>query len=140
MSYLVSRQGALSAIENGRLGLRAAGIEADVVAESISLPADTDYALGFALREAITNVIRHSDATRCRVRLRQKGANVVLLVEDDGCGGVDVSGFGVRSMRERIEALGGRFDLDKNRGVKIRLTVPVADDAASSSMIPATVA
>ncbi|OLT43197.1 hypothetical protein BJF85_03950 [Saccharomonospora sp. CUA-673] len=101
-----------SEVETAREALAAAGISADVEVRSVD---DTDAELfAWALREAVTNVVRHAQASTCRVRV-EPGR---LRVEDDGVGGVggvggelvsDGAGSGLRGLRERASKAGARL-------------------------------
>jgi len=133
-----SHQGFQNVIENGRLGLQAAGIEPDFDFEQVDLASETDQALGFVVREALTNVIRHSEATHCRLRLQRQAGRVVLRVEDDGVGELDRTGFGVRSIHERIAALGGQVEFTRGQGLKLKVSIPCAEpSAAETDLVPA---
>ena len=72
----------------------------------------TEVAAYAIAREAITNVVRHADATRCQVRLRRDDG-LVLEVHDDGTAWADTpgEGIGLRSMRQRVEELGGTLTI-----------------------------
>jgi signal transduction histidine kinase len=63
--------------------------------------------------EAVNNVIRHAHARHVRVQVRTDSDDVLLKVEDDGRGIARpyVSGFGITSMRKRVEALGGKLSI-----------------------------
>src|SRR5690606_36582020 len=85
-----------------------------------------------ALREAVTNVVRHSQARSYRVTLDADGAFVLLTVEDDGAGAVDAvqPGSGLPAMQERVRALGGFATLEPSRaanqsGMCLDVGVPV---------------
>jgi len=92
------------------------------------LNADLALALYRIAQEALTNIVKHADARRVRVRLRSTSSLVALHVHDDGCG-FDVTkmerkpGFGLASMRERTQQLGGRMALRSAPGKGCRLTV-----------------
>ncbi|MFF9770084.1 sensor histidine kinase [Streptomyces sp. NPDC014636] len=91
--------------------LSAAGIACEVRAEPVGLPAEVQSALGWVVREAATNVLRHGDAARCEVGLRVLEGHVVLTVENDGAvppgeGG----GSGLAGLRERLAAVGGTLE------------------------------
>jgi len=78
--------------------------------------------------EAITNAARHSGATRVRVSVRRSRSRCVLSVRDDGCGfdpSASSSGFGLISMRERAEAVGGTFALASGpaRGTTVEVAI-----------------
>ncbi|HEU0015756.1 MAG TPA: sensor histidine kinase, partial [Longimicrobium sp.] len=96
--------------------LAAAGIRAEVESQPVELAREVEEALALALREAVTNVVRHAHAGWCRVRLRADGAGCVLEVEDDGRGGGAAEGSGLRGMRERVEAVGGTLRRGPGRG------------------------
>jgi signal transduction histidine kinase len=91
------------------------------------LPAAVEQALYRALQEALTNVLKHSRARRVRIRLTRSRDVVRLVVADDGRGGEVVQpGFGLTSIAERVEALGGRLGVRSRpgRGFLLRLTIP----------------
>jgi two-component system sensor histidine kinase DesK len=90
-------------LEVARDALTAAGIEPDLPPDSSAVEVSNRIVLAWALREAITNVIRHSGATRCVVTLGKS----TLVVTDDGVGGTGVEGNGLRGLRERVAASGG---------------------------------
>lgn len=89
-------------------------------------------ALGSALREVISNVVRHSEAEKVRVLIQVQAENLEILVEDDGKGftsDVDAetknSGFGMTSLQRRLEDIGGSFRANSSgKGTKIYLTIP----------------
>jgi signal transduction histidine kinase len=78
------------------------------------LPQELEVSAYRIVQEALTNVAKHAEATRCLVRLQRQPASLVVIVEDDGRG-MDLRdrrsehGFGLVSMRERVTGLGGRF-------------------------------
>ncbi|WP_062308997.1 sensor histidine kinase [Alicyclobacillus sendaiensis] len=93
--------------------LAAAGIEAHMACEMGALPRDVEHAYAMCLREAVTNVVRHSGARRCAVRLWLDGRLAVLAIADDGAGAVkpatasDRGGSGISGMRARMAQIGG---------------------------------
>lgn len=105
--------------------LQTAGIRVETAIEKTSLPAAQEGVVALALREAVTNVVRHSHATNCRVSLRQSGKYCELEVADDGQGGALAEGSGLSGMRERVELLGGAIETDGRRGTVLRVRVPV---------------
>jgi two-component system sensor histidine kinase DesK len=78
-----------------------------------------------ALREAVTNVVRHAQATVCRLSLQQHGTWCELEVADNGRGGASEEGNGLSGMRERVEALGGVLERNGSAGTLLRIRVPV---------------
>ena len=95
-------------IEASRAALQAAGIEADVPDDPSVVDPRHRIVLAWALREAVTNVVRHSAAASCTVEL----ATDSLTVRDDGRGARGrAEGNGLRGLRERVTAAGGTVDL-----------------------------
>lgn len=119
-------EGELSA---AREMLRSAGVRFDYVREPLTLTPAQETALALALREAVTNVVRHAQATRCTVRLEAvSGAErrVRLVVTDDGTGACAPDGAGLSGMRERAELLGGQLSLERGAaGTRLLLTLPL---------------
>lgn len=95
-------------LETARSALGAAGIETRVQPLAGGLPAPVDSTLAWALREGVTNVIRHSRAGRADVRLVRSNDHVELELLDDGvgCDGCE-HGNGLRGLRERVVAREG---------------------------------
>jgi two-component system sensor histidine kinase DesK len=113
-------------LTTARAALEAAGVALTVDMPSVTLTSDQERALALALREAVTNVIRHARAGSCRVTLAQEPGRVRLQVEDDGVGGGDAEGAGLSGMRARLAALGGTLDRDSRRGTRLTLMLPMA--------------
>ncbi|MFC8596280.1 sensor histidine kinase [Streptomyces atroolivaceus] len=94
--------------------LRAAGIECAVQGDGGELPAPVQSALGWAVREAATNVLRHGDPQRCDIRLETSRDGVRLVVENDGVtpdkAVVTGGGSGLHGLRERLAAVGGSLE------------------------------
>jgi two-component system, NarL family, sensor histidine kinase DesK len=124
--------------------LDAAGIRLDddpgLTLRSGTFDADAEAVLAWCLREAVTNVIRHSGARNCRIRLTERDKDerdgeLSLEISDDGHGpgGQDTSasqGTGLRGMSERLDTVGGRLSLGtagpgRGHGFKLTATVPV---------------
>lgn len=106
-----------------KLCLDSVGIELVAGIEDVPLVPEHEKALAMALREGVTNVIRHAGASRVEVRLQRRSGETVLEISDDGCGGVDADGNGLAGMRERLAACGGRLELGSPRGGGTRLSL-----------------
>jgi len=81
------------------------------------------------VQECLTNIARHSDANKVIVTLHRKSDDLILSVEDNGKGfdpRLVSSGFGVAGMRERVQGLGGHFELNSRVGfgVQIQASLP----------------
>jgi signal transduction histidine kinase len=89
----------------------------DGVPES-RLPAAVESACYFVTAEALTNVAKYACATSAGVSVAVEHGRVRLLVRDDGAGGANLNaGTGLRGLRDRVEALEGRLDLDSPPGL-----------------------
>ena len=88
------------------------------------MPAAVEVALYRVLDEALTNCVRHAEASRVTVRIGREAGRPVLTVVDDGRGyaGPRAGGVGTESMRQRCEELGGSFAIDaaEPTGTRVR--------------------
>jgi two-component system sensor histidine kinase DesK len=127
------RSGNLAAeIARARAALESAGITVDCEADLMALPAPQENAMALALREAVTNVVRHANASTCRIRLRVADGQCAMEVRDNGCGGADQEGNGLRGMRERAEALGGSVRRRVGDGCSLAVCLPLGSGENSS--------
>lgn len=113
-------------LAGAKLALEAARIALDYYAEPVSLSPTQESVLALALREAVTNVIRHSGATRCTVRLVKAESGTRLEIEDNGKGGELREGSGLAGMRARVEALGGTLTLRSQNGCCLTIFMPTS--------------
>jgi two-component system, NarL family, sensor histidine kinase DesK len=111
-------------IAHARRTLDAAGVSLDCQAEGVRLDPAHESVLSLVLREAVTNILRHAGASRCRLELAADDRRTVLRVEDNGRGAIGHEGNGLRGMRERIEALGGRLEIDSRQGTQLTAEIP----------------
>lgn len=111
-------------LARARLALESADIACELLVAPVELERTQETVLALALREAITNVVRHAGATSCRLRLEPVGAGVRLEVEDNGRGGLAAEGIGLSAMRERVEGLGGRVERHGEGGTRLLVTLP----------------
>ena len=114
--------------------VRPLDVQVEAPAELGPLPAAVEVAAYRVALEALTNVARHARASSCAVRVRTD-EGLELEVEDDGVGIAERAGtgLGMRSMRERVAELGGRFSVTAGpqAGTLVRAWFPVPDGAAS---------
>lgn len=117
-------------VSSARSALRSAGIAFAVDDRLGTVPQEQDAVLAWCLREAVTNVVKHSGATRCSVQLSRDDGLVRLAVEDDGVGATSFDGgTGLAGMRERVEGAGGTVEIAtgadrKARGLQLRVAIP----------------
>jgi two-component system sensor histidine kinase DesK len=114
-------------LARAREALEAAGVAFDARVEPIPLAAAHESVLALAIREAVTNVVRHSRARSCRLRLAREDARARLEIQDDGEGGLAPEGVGLQSMRERIVAVGGTLERRGDAGTRLLIAVPLAE-------------
>ncbi|MGX1681656.1 sensor histidine kinase [Streptomyces althioticus] len=124
------RRADLEAELSGARGvLRAAGIDCEVSGETDGLPAEVQSALGWVVREATTNVLRHGDAKTCTVTVRRPEGRVVLTVRNDGAtaphGSSRAGGTGLAGLRERLSDVGGTLDAGEAGDGEFRLVAEV---------------
>lgn len=113
-------------VRHARTALASAGVTLESDVAPVPLTFAEEQALVFAIREAVTNVIRHAHARRCDIRLRAADAAVRLEIRDDGEGGTAAEGTGLLGMRTRLGELGGRVTRDGTRGTVLTIVLPVA--------------
>jgi len=126
-------RGLAAEIESARRTLDAAGVT--LIAEmphekNSTLNAAEETVLALAVREAVTNIVRHAKATQCKLRFVTEGGRRKLLVEDNGAHGTMREGNGLRGMRERVESIGGKLSLQRDRGTTLLIELPQAKSAA----------
>lgn len=112
-----------------------AGIEFDVTEEEIS--ERHQLVLYRLIQEALNNVAKHSGADRVQINIAGQDGRICLQVQDNGCGfdlaGVQensLSGFGLKSMEDRVRICGGTFLVDSNvgKGTLVEAVFPPSDE------------
>jgi two-component system sensor histidine kinase DesK len=104
-----------SELDGARQLLEAAGIEYTIEQAQDTLPAAVDTVLAWVVRESVTNVIRHSRATRCKVQINARSGRVFAEVTNDGVSGHEPesgswsTSTGLTSLAERVAAHGGQL-------------------------------
>lgn len=107
--------------------LRAAGVVADLPTATDVVEPEYQELLGWAVREGLTNVVRHARASTCAVRLSRSGVEIT----DDGTGSAAPPGNGLTGLRERITAAGGTIVAGPLPGGGWRLAVSLDGDGAT---------
>jgi two-component system sensor histidine kinase DesK len=118
-------RGLLAEVEQAKTALTAAGVQTQCDFGAPKLPAAQEGVLALALREAVTNVIRHAKATSCYLTLRQENGSCRLQIKDDGCGSASAEGVGLSGMRQRVESLGGQLQREISSGTCLTITLPM---------------
>ena len=117
--------GLAAEIEHVRETLTDAGIQTTIEAGHVPLAPAQETALSLALREAVTNVIRHAGASSCRIKFYSQDGSALMEVQDDGKGGEAPFGNGLTGMRERIQSLGGVLRREASQGTRLMITLPL---------------
>lgn len=120
-------------LTQARVALQSALIHVDARTEEIAIDEASEQVLALALREATTNVLRHSEADTCKIRLESLGDQVRLTVYDNGKGGASPEGHGLAGMRERVTALGGKFSVDGKSGTTLVVALPIGPDISAAA-------
>ena len=110
--------------------VRSAGLAVELSTESLSLPSSVDLTAYRIVQEALTNTLKHAQATTARVEVRQTGRTLEIDVVDDGQGAATVTpGHGVIGMRERAAAFGGDLTAGPTPGggFAVRARIPVEE-------------
>lgn len=98
-------------------------VDVDVLTER--LPGDIEASAYFIVAEALTNVVKHAQATRATVRATLDDGVLTLEVNDDGVGGADPAGHGLMGVYDRIDALGGMLRVESVLGAGTTLIARV---------------
>jgi len=105
--------------------LQTAGIKVTSEAPRVTLTPAQESVVGMVVREGVTNIVRHANARNCWLRVIPQNGNCRLEIRDDGRGGGEVEGNGLRGMRERVEALGGTFVRQTDPGTTLLIEFPL---------------
>src|SRR5262245_14279285 len=122
------RPSLVSELAAARELLAAAGIDAHISPSPAALPLAADGLLGWAVREGVTNVVRHSRARSCTIRLTSHAGRATVEIVDDGSGSDEAGGeggCGLAGLIERAAAEGGQVDARPTAGGGFRLAVDV---------------
>lgn len=145
----ISRQ-ALSDVRDAIRGYRSKGLVAELAhakstletaglvvqcdaATTVQLPPVQESVLSLAVREAVTNVVRHARARSCRLRIAQDNGACRLEIADDGQGFSTIEGNGLRGMRERVEMLGGTLERTNRSGTTLIITLPLKESQGQAA-------
>jgi two-component system, NarL family, sensor histidine kinase DesK len=119
--------------------LRAAGVEYHLDQDHAPLPPAVEAVLAWTVREGVTNVMRHSQAKRCAIRIIKKDGQATVEVVDDGRGGMPEAGSGLRGLGERVRERGGTLTAEPlpHEGFRLRVTLPLPEVLAPVDTVSA---
>jgi two-component system sensor histidine kinase DesK len=125
-------------IGRARRSLLSADVKLTTTLAPVNLSSSQVNALCLALREGVTNIVRHAHATVCRVALVEKDRTIHFTIEDNGLGGQILEGNGLRGMRERLQSVAGAVKVTSlaNGGTSLELTLPLERESAAQWASP----
>jgi len=122
-------EGLAAELVRARKTLETAGVAVNSDLAELPLSPAQETVLALALREAVTNVVRHAQARQCSVRLQREDNLCTLEIADNGRGADAPEGNGLRGMRERLEAIGGSLERQSQAGTRLVIQLPLASAA-----------
>lgn len=127
-------------LANARLALLSADVQLHYQLAPVTLAAEVETVFALAVRESVTNIIRHAKARRVEIELTSQKNNLQLCISDDGSGhaiGTLMPGNGLKGMRERLLLLGGDLTIDTGPqgGVRLSLSCPKLENKNPTSVL-----
>jgi signal transduction histidine kinase len=122
---ILTRGGLQPAVE---ASVKRLGVPADVDIPVERFPAEIEASAYFIVTEALTNIVKHADATHADVRAAVEDGTLRVEVRDDGTGGADARRHGLVGMSDRASALGGRLEIESppGAGTCVVATLPIS--------------
>jgi two-component system, NarL family, sensor histidine kinase DesK len=124
-------EGLEAEISQARRSLLSADVKLTTSLAPVNLSSSQVNVLCLALREAVTNIVRHAHATVCHLALLEKDGAIRFTIKDNGRGGEIREGNGLRGMRERLQSLDGAVKVTSlaNEGTSLELTLPLESES-----------
>ncbi|MBR7801409.1 sensor histidine kinase [Undibacterium fentianense] len=122
--------GLIHELANASNTLASAQVQLTSRVESDQLPAAVENVISLALREAVTNIIRHAQAKTCQLSISQDKLFVYFQIQNDGLPNnakhltLD-QGHGLKGMRERVRSVGGEMQISTHNGMQIDIRIPL---------------
>jgi len=110
--------------------LSAAGVDARIAVDVPELSPATEEVLAWAVREGVTNILRHSDARECRIAATGRNGSVLLEMVNDGAHPPSDEGSGLAGLGERARTLSGTVATDHHDDGRFRLLVEIPREAS----------
>jgi two-component system sensor histidine kinase DesK len=93
--------------------------------DGVAPPEKLATLVSMIVREGVTNVIRHSNASACEIDIHSNGEHLQLDIRDDGVGIGQLPGNGLRGIQERVGLLEGEFSILADRGTRLHVLIPL---------------
>lgn len=113
----------LAATAQVRTLLDAADIELSFANSAENLPDSIEHALAMVMREAVTNVVRHAEASTCTIAIHEGNGLIHMEISDNGRGGPIVFGHGLGGIKRRVAELGGAFEISAQTPAGVKISV-----------------
>jgi signal transduction histidine kinase len=104
---------------------RRSSVPVDVAVEAERFAPAVEATAYFVACEALANAVKHAGASRVAIDVTRTNGKVTVAVADDGAGGADPGGPGLRGLRDRVEALDGRLEVASPAGAGTRVTAAI---------------
>ncbi len=115
-------------LSHARIALQSKDISLKCEIEPLIMPTLVESVFSMVVREAVTNILRHSEANRCTIRLEKNQGYLALKIVDNGAStGEVVFGNGLKGMKERINTLGGWLEVEMKAGLRICVSFAMAE-------------
>ncbi len=123
--------GIATEVQRARRTLAAAEVQLTTSIATLELTPVQANVLCLALREAVTNIVRHAEARTANLEVERRAGIIVMRITDDGVGTSRSEGNGLRGMRERVKKLGGtlKFERAQPAGTELPSHLPLAAEA-----------
>ena len=107
---------------------RRAPVPVEVAVNGERFPPAVEATAYFVACEALANAVKHAGASRVAIDVTRTNGRVAIAVADDGVGGADADGLGLRGLRDRVEALDGRLEVASpaGGGTRVSAAIPCA--------------
>ena len=107
---------------------RRAAVPVELTVCAGRLPATVEATAYFVSAESLANIAKHAHASHVRLEVARTNGRVAIVVSDDGVGGADAAGAGLRGLRDRVEALDGRLEVESppGGGTRVSAAIPCA--------------
>ncbi|MBA2707858.1 MAG: sensor histidine kinase [Gemmatimonadaceae bacterium] len=124
--------GLARAVASAEQMLTAGGIAATVAVETVDMTSADEAVLALAVREGVTNVVKHSGASSCSISLVREGDHRRLSIVDNGRWKQAASGSGLAGMRERVDAIGGALSIEHGSETRLTIELPGASRVSTA--------
>ena len=123
----------MAATGHVRTLLEAADIRLFVTNTAGPLSAPVEHAVAMVMREAVTNVVRHAEASMCAIDIHHADGDLWLKITDDGCGGTIDAGNGLKGIKRRLNDLGGTVSIEaaEPNGLTVTARLPLVAEVGS---------